>query len=148
MAGNTVRRLRGTDLRALSIIMPCLAINALAGCSTYTATRYSISADTVTALRAFRPQKVNVGAFTAAEPGRSEIMCRAVGPIRTPDGEAFEAFIRKALVDELQVAEVYAPTAPVTLTGHVEQLDFSSLSGTGLLPILLLTGQDRDDWRR
>jgi len=94
-------------------ISPLIAVAlALAGCSTYTATRYSVSADTVTALRSLRPQTVSVGPFTAAEPGRTEIMCRGVGPVRTPYGESFEAFIRKALIDELQVAEVYARSAP------------------------------------
>ena len=75
-----------------------IAISAamLSGCSTYAASRYSISADNVTALRAFRGQTVAVGPFTAAQPGKTEIMCRAVGPIKTPDGETFEEFVRKA----------------------------------------------------
>lgn len=80
----------------------------------------------VSALRSFRGNPVNVGPFTAAEPGRTRITCRGVGPIKTPDGEPFEAFIRKALLDELMLAEVYSPTAPIILTGHVDALDFSS----------------------
>lgn len=96
------------------------------GCSTYAASRYSISADTVRALRAFKGQAVAVGPFTAAKPGQTEITCRGVGPIKTPDGETFEAFIRKALLDELTIAEVYAPSAPVTLTGTLDDIDFSS----------------------
>ena len=98
----------------------------LTGCSTYAASRYSISADNVTALRAFRGQTVNVGKFTAAEPGRTEIMCRGVGPIKTPDGEAFEDFIRKAFVDELKIAEIYGAQAPVVLTGRLDAIDFQS----------------------
>jgi hypothetical protein len=99
---------------------------ALVGCSTYAASRYSISADTVIALRAFKGRLVGVGPFSAAKPGLSEIMCRGVGPIKTPDGEPFETFIRKALVDELAIAEIYAPTAPTVLTGHLDAIDFSS----------------------
>jgi hypothetical protein len=68
-----------------------LAITVLSGCSTYAAFRYSISADTVATLRGLRGQSVRVGDFTAAQPGRTEITCRAVGPIKTPDGESFEA---------------------------------------------------------
>ena len=98
----------------------------LTGCSTYAASRYSISADTVTALRSYRGQTVNVGPFTAAEPGRTEIMCRGVGPIKTPDGEPFEAYIRKALVDELRIAELYGESAPVMLTGRLDSIDFQS----------------------
>ena len=103
-----------------------LAVSALGGCSTYAASRYSISAETVTGLRAFRGQTVSVGTFTAAAPGRSEITCRAVGPIKTPDGEPFEVFIRKAFVDELRIAEIYSESAPITLTGRLNALDFSS----------------------
>jgi hypothetical protein len=53
-------------------------------------------------------------------------MCRAVGPIKTPDGEPFEEFIRKALVDELKLSELYAPSAPVVLTGRVDEINFQS----------------------
>ena len=45
-------------------------------------------------------QKVNVGAFTAAKPGQTGIMCRLVGPITTPDGRSFEEYVRRALIDE------------------------------------------------
>lgn len=99
---------------------------ALTGCSTYAATRYSISATNVSALRAFRGTQVAVGPFTAATPGRTDITCRGVGPIKTPDGEPFEEFMRKALIAELTIAEVYAPAAPVTLTGRLDRADFSS----------------------
>jgi hypothetical protein len=106
-------------------ILLALAV-LLTGCSTYATSRYAINAETVAALRAYRPATVTVGPFTAAKPGQTEITCRAVGPIKTPDGETFEEFIRKALVAELTLAELYAPSAPVTLTGKVESINFSS----------------------
>jgi hypothetical protein len=99
---------------------------SLTGCSTYAAQRYSIAPNNIAALRTFRGQAVNVGPFTAAEPGRSEITCRAVGPTKTPDGEPFEEYIRKAFIADLSIAEIYSATAPVTLTGRVDALDFSS----------------------
>jgi hypothetical protein len=109
------------------MIILALGMLAAASCSTYAASRYIISADTTSALRAYRGQMVSVGPFTApASPGRSEINCRDVKPIKTPDGEPFEEFIRKALVAELTIAEVYAPTAPVMLTGRLESIAFSS----------------------
>ncbi len=107
--------------------LPVLALAiAVAGCSTYAAPRYSIAPTNIAALRAFRGQAVNVGPFTAAKPGRNEITCRAVGPTRTPDGEPFEEYIRKAFIADLSIAEVYSAAAPVTLTGRVDALDFSS----------------------
>jgi hypothetical protein len=107
-------------------ILVLAAAIALAGCSTYAAQRYSIAPNNIAVLRAFKGQTVNVGPFTAAKPGRNEITCRAVGPTRTPDGEPFEEYIRKAFIADLSIAEVYATAAPTTLTGRVDALDFSS----------------------
>jgi hypothetical protein len=110
-----------------------LIISAVAmiasGCSTYSATRYSISTDNVVALRSLNGKTINVGAFTSTVPGQKEIMCRGVGPIKTPDGEPFSSFIRKALLDELKIANIYSASAPVTLTGNLDAIDFSSQSG-------------------
>jgi len=105
-------------------------IGVLSGCSTYSAARYSSNADNVVALRELQGKMVNVGAFSANKPGERVIMCRGVGPIKTPDGEPFADFIRKALVDELKIAGVFSATASVTLTGNLEAIDFSSASGS------------------
>lgn len=109
----------------LLLALVVLAVSST-GCSTYAAARYSISADNVRTLRTFKGQTVNIGAFTAAKPGQTEITCRGVGPIKTPDGEPFEQFIRKAFLDEMTIAELYAPDAPVSLTGRLDSIDFSS----------------------
>jgi hypothetical protein len=110
-----------------SIAVPVLALTmALTGCSTYAAQRYSIAPANVAVLRTFRGQAVNVGQFTAAKPGRTEITCRAVGPTKTPDGESFEEYVRKAFIADLDIAEVYSAAAPVTLTGRLDAIDFSS----------------------
>ncbi len=98
---------------------------ALTG-STDAAQRYSIAPANIAGMRAFRGHVVNVGPFTAAKPGRSEITCRAVGPTKTPDREPFEEYIRKAFIADLSIPEVYSTAAPVTLTGNVDALDFSS----------------------
>jgi hypothetical protein len=54
-----------------------------------------------------------------------------VGPIKTPDGQPFEEYIRKALIDELQVAELFSQSAPTTLTGTLNKIDFNSNLPTG-----------------
>jgi hypothetical protein len=84
-------------------------------CSSYTIPRYGLSADNVLALKKVG-QKVNVGAFTASPPSRAEIGCRGRGPVKTPDERPFEDYIRRALIDEIKVAEMLADAAPVTLT--------------------------------
>jgi len=99
------------------------------GCSTYTVLRYAPSTDNVVALRALEGKSINVGAFTAATPGQTEIMCRAVGPIKTPDGEPFSDYVRKAFLDDLRIANVYSDSAKITITGHLDAIDFSSNSG-------------------
>jgi hypothetical protein len=114
-----------------------LLVTLLSGCSTYAASRYSVSTDNVVALRGLNGKTVNVGAFSSTEPGQSEIMCRGVGPIKTPDSEPFSEFIRKALIDELKIANVFSPTAPITLTGTLDKIDFSSNSGNWNLALTL-----------
>jgi len=71
----------------MKLLFAAVLALALTGCSTYSVSRYSMSADNVTALRDLSGKSINVGAFTAKEPGQKEIMCRGVGPIKTPDGE-------------------------------------------------------------
>jgi hypothetical protein len=118
----------------LLALASCVVIS---GCSTYATNRYSISADNVSTLRTVVTEKVAVGEFTATKPGESSIMCRGVGPIKTPDGEPFETFIRNALISEMKIAEVYAESAPVTITGSLDKIDFSSASGKWNLGLTL-----------
>ncbi|OQX09823.1 MAG: hypothetical protein BWK76_21665 [Desulfobulbaceae bacterium A2] len=107
-----------------------IAVTMLAsGCSTYSATRYSISTDNVTALRSLGGKTINVGDFSATTPGQKEIMCRGVGPIKTPDGEPFADYVKKAFLDELKMSNVYSPSAPVTITGNLDSINFSSSGG-------------------
>jgi hypothetical protein len=102
----------------------------ISGCSTYAANRYSISVDNLTELKTLTGVQINVGQFTATKPGLTEIMCRGVGPIKSPDGETFENYIRKAFIDELKLAELYSESSPITLTGNLDNIDFSSAGGT------------------
>jgi hypothetical protein len=117
------------------LILLLTVIILSSGCSTYSANRYSISTDNVVALRALEGQTVDVGEFSASDPGQSKIMCRAVGPIKTPDGKPFSEFVRKAFLDELRMAEVYSESAPVTIAGNLDNIDFSSSNGSWSLDL-------------
>ena len=78
---------------------------ALSACSTYMPQRYSISADNNVALKAIRVGNITVGSFKG--PLNFDISCRAAGPIAPPDNMSFEAYIQKALADELKIAGKY-----------------------------------------
>lgn len=101
---------------------------SLTACSTYMPQRYSISADNNLALKAIGVGNISVGAFKG--PMSFDNACRGAGPIAPPDNMSFEAYIQKALADELKVAGMFDEKTPkVTLTGAVEQLRFSSSRG-------------------
>lgn len=120
-----------------------LLVALLSGCATLAASRYSISVDNVVALRTLNGKTINVGVFTVSKPGLSEIMCRIGAVIKTPDGEPFSEFIRKALVDELQMANAFSLTAPVTLTGNLDQINFSSFEGSWNLALTIKSSNGR-----
>lgn len=101
----------------------------ISGCSTYSVNRYSVSVDNVMKLKKLKGSNINVGPFKATGESQTSIMCRGVGPIKTPDGQSFENFIRKSFIDELKMAELYNGDSPVTLTGNLDAIDFSSGSG-------------------
>jgi len=94
------------------VLMVVAALTLLTGCASFDVGRYGVSVENATALKKLNAQKVDVGPFTAAE-SRTEIPCRAVGPITTPDKQPFEQYIRKALIDELTVSDVFVDSAPV-----------------------------------
>lgn len=105
-----------------------LSVLALTACSTYMPQRYSISADNNVALKAIDAGSINVGSFKG--PANFDNSCRAAGPIAPPDNMSFEAYIQKALADELKVAGKFDDKTPkVTLSGTLEKLAFSSSRG-------------------
>lgn len=109
----------------------------ISGCSTYAANRYAVSVDNVTALKKLNDTQISVGQFTATKSGITEIMCRGLGPIKTPDGETFENYIRKAFIDELKLAELYSKNSSIMLTGNLDHIDFSSNSGIWNLAVTI-----------
>jgi hypothetical protein len=97
----------------------------LAGCS-MAAGPYAVHPDTITVLRSYAGKSVKAAPFTSDKPGKSEILCRGVGMIQTPGGVPFEQYVGDAFRTELLVAGLAAASAPVTLTGHLERMHFST----------------------
>lgn len=118
-----------------------IALNLLAGCSTYSVDRYAVSVDAqeqlLAAAHSNSNQKVAVDSFTATTPSQTEIGCRAVGPIKTPDGNTFEEYIRKALIDQLKLAQMYLSDASIRIRGNVDKVNFSSHEGVWYLQVTI-----------
>ena len=115
-------------MKKCAFVLLALLGFSLTACSTYMPQRYNISADNSVALKSVGVRSINVGIFKG--PTTFDNMCRAAGPISPPDGMSFEAYIQKALADELKMAGMLDDQSPnVTLTGVVEQLSFSSSRG-------------------
>ncbi len=100
----------------------------LTGCGNFATGRYTISTDNAVALRSFSGSPINVGNFTDKE-NLSAIACHTHGPVSTLDGETFASFIQKAFTDELKMAGLYSKAAPVTITGNLDHIDYTTALG-------------------
>lgn len=109
-------------IRALYTAIVCLV---LAGCATYSISRYTSSADNVVAAKAWKNLKINVGDFKQIDQisGKS---CNYKGNIETIDGENYATFIRNAFVTELKMGDAYDKNAPLVITGTLDKVDNST----------------------
>ncbi|MCF3945558.1 hypothetical protein AiwAL_05905 [Acidiphilium sp. AL] len=107
----------------------CLCFG-LAGCDTYTAAPYGVSVGNDVILKHFAPANVTVRPFTeASDPS---MLCRLVGPIHLPGNVTPQAYITKALFDELELAGLTSGSGPaVTLTGRIDKFSFDSMFEEG-----------------
>jgi hypothetical protein len=117
-------------------VIGLMCLLALAGCDTFSAAPYSISADNDVALKsALGGQRVGVGTFTAAS--EPDANCRLAGPIQLPGGLTFPGYVQKAFTDELKVAGLYDDKSPIILKGLVNELKFGSGSGSWDISVTL-----------
>lgn len=108
-------------------ILVLMAVVLISGCSTMTPARYSVSVDTNQTLRGYAGAKVVLTSL--AEPSEYSANCRLMGPIRAGDGLTIPQFIQQAFNDEFKFADLYDPAAGTKLTGTVDKIAFSSISG-------------------
>lgn len=110
----------------------------MTGCSNYAIPRYASSADNLAVLRKIESPAVALGAFKTSDPDiKDTVMCRAAGPVKTPDGETFADYIRKALAAELTVADKYDERSQVVITGTLTTIQFNSQIGEWNLGLTL-----------
>lgn len=123
------------------VILTMFSMLFLFGCSTYSGQRYAMSVDNIEIIKStIQSQPYNyvaVGDFTSTKPSVNNIMCRAVGPIKTPDGETFEAYIRDALIDELKMSNAYSESSSVVIKGNLDEIDFDSMNGIWTLRLTI-----------
>ena len=130
-------------------LVAVIALAALAGCSTYSTNRYSSSDHNALLLEPLKGRQVQVGEFTSSVKNKktggdqTEILCRAVGPVRTPDGESFSNYIRNAVVDEMKVARAYEPSAPTVISGNLDAIDFWSGIGYWSMKLTLTSSNGK-----
>jgi hypothetical protein len=100
-----------------------LSVVILSGCA-YNVSPYGASVKNVESIKSNNIKPVAVATFQSAKPGLASITCRAAGPVTvTP---SFEHYIEKAFIDELKLAGAYDPKSSITLSGKLEEVDFSS----------------------
>lgn len=106
---------------ALSTLLASATL--LSGCA-YNASPYGASIRNVETIKSINIKPIAVAKFKAAKPGLASITCRAAGPINV--SPSFENYIESAFIDELKLAGAYNPNSAITLSGKLEEVDFSS----------------------
>ena len=104
-----------------------VAAIVLSGCvPEFSVARYSIAVSNLEAFRASGGGQVAVAPFSAAEEGsRNQVSCRG-SAMMTPAHETYAAYIQRALVDELKVAELYTANARTHIHGHLAHIDVNT----------------------
>jgi hypothetical protein len=109
----------------MKLILSALLVSTtlISGCA-YNASPYGASVKNVESIKSINIAPIAVARFEAAKPGLASITCRAAGPVNvTP---SFESYIEKAFIDELKLAGAYNQNSKTTLSGKLEEVDFSS----------------------
>lgn len=125
---------------ATSILV--VTVSLLSGCA-FNASPYGAAVKNVEAIKASGIKAVAVSQFTSTKPGLTTITCRAAGPVTV--SPSFEGYIQNALIDELKLAGVYNPTSGITLTGRLEEVDFSSGMTDGNWTFSLAVSNNRNE---
>lgn len=126
-------------------VIPLVAVVTaalLSGCA-YNASPYGASVRNVETIKSNNIKPVAVAQFKSAKPGLTTITCRAAGPVTV--APSFESYIEKALIDELKLAGAYNPTSSTTLSGKLEEVDFSSGMIDGKWTFTLAVSNSRNE---
>jgi hypothetical protein len=116
-------------------------LSLISGCATYyNVAPYQASAENAETLKSYKLKPVSVGTFQASKdlivrrspgtqkkPGRASIRCPIIdlngNSWHTTVSPSFEAYIEKALIEELKLAGIYDAASPLVLTGELVQIN-------------------------
>jgi hypothetical protein len=128
-------------MKNVCLIMVVVAA-LISGCA-YNVAQYGASVRNVESIKEYNIKPVTVAQFTSAKPGLTSITCRAAGPVTvTP---SFEGYIERAFIDELKLAGVYNTASNITLSGRLEEVDFSSGMTDGNWTFVLTLSNNRNE---
>jgi hypothetical protein len=125
------RRLRS------AFALPLVLVSLLPGCGA-TAANYGLAADAQVALRAAReahasPLAVGQVQLVGDASGEDENLgCRALSVAAPADRSTFSEYVRRALIDELNVAGLYDPQSPIIVRVAISRLEVSSTGNAAI----------------
>ena len=93
--------------------------------------RYATNPNVLEFLQADNSTQIDVGPFNSIPTEILKVPC-PYEDITLPDNESYGSYIRVALISELAVIGRYSKSAPVILSGTLEQADLSFIGRIGL----------------
>ncbi len=100
---------------------------ALTACQSYTVAPYSPSPDTVRSIKELKlKETISIGEVSV--PSNIDLSCRAMGPLAFPNRRSLSEYVKKAMEDELKLADTFAYQNPkVVLTAEITKFEMSSM---------------------
>lgn len=128
--------------RYLKLALLAVTSSLIVGCA-FKPSAYGVSVANVETLKASNLKPMAVSRFESAKPGLTTIMCRGAGPVTVEP--SYEAYIEKALIDELRLAGAYNAESPLIIKGRLDEVDFSSSMSQAKWMFTLTISNTRDE---
>jgi len=113
------------------LIPSVICLSIITGCSTTNSVPYKASTSNIITIQQAlgkTGKKVSIGNIIAAKGINESPVCRLMGPVNVAPGKTLSQYIKDAFQEELFLADVYSPNAPIKISGTITNLDFSSVS--------------------
>ena len=98
-------------------------VSLISGCAPYSVVPYGASVNNVNVIKSYNLKPVSVGKFQLSTPNSILIRCSGRGFDDVEVSPSSEAYIEKALIDELSLAGIYDPSSPLVITGELKKIE-------------------------